>query len=78
MSNQTKNERKFFTDFKAVMPMPDLIEVQKDSYEWFLKEGLAELFDEISPITDFIGRDLELSFEKYYLDEPKFDENESK
>jgi len=78
MLNKTNNERKFFTDFKAVMPMPDLIEVQKDSYDWFLKEGLAELFDEISPITDFIGRDLELSFDNYYLDEPKFDENESK
>ncbi|MDD5071346.1 MAG: hypothetical protein PHQ42_01280 [Patescibacteria group bacterium] len=60
------------------MPMPDLIEIQKDSYNWFLKEGLAELFDEISPVTDFIGRDLELYFEDYYLDEPKFNETESK
>ena len=58
--------------------MPDLIEVQKDSYAWFLKEGLADLFDEISPITDFIGRDLELQFGKYYFDEPKFNEAESK
>jgi len=58
--------------------MPDLIEVQKDSYAWFLKEGLADLFDEISPITDFIGRDLELHFGKYYFDEPKFNEAESK
>jgi DNA-directed RNA polymerase subunit beta len=58
--------------------MPDLIEVQKDSYAWFLKEGLADLFDEISPITDFIGRELELHFGKYYLDEAKFDEAESK
>ncbi len=58
--------------------MPDLIEIQKDSYNWFLKEGLADLFDEISPITDFIGRDLELYFTDYYLDEPKFNEAESK
>ena len=63
---------------EEIMPMPDLIEIQKDSYDWFLKEGLAELFDEISPVTDFIGRDLELYFEDYYLDEPKFDETESK
>ena len=71
-------ERKFFTDFKEVMPLPDLIEIQKDSYRWFLEEGLTELFDEINPVTDFIGRDLELYFEDYYLDEPKFSETESR
>jgi DNA-directed RNA polymerase subunit beta len=60
------------------MPIPDLIEIQTDSYKWFLKEGLAELFDEINPVTDFIGRDLELYFEDYYLDEPKFSEVESR
>lgn len=58
--------------------MPDLIEIQTDSYKWFLAEGLAELFDEINPVTDFIGRDLELYFEDYYLDEPKFTEIESR
>ncbi len=70
--------RKFFTTVNEVMPMPDLIEVQKISYKWFIEEGLADLFDEISPVTDFIGRDLELYFEDYYLDEPKFNEIESK
>nr|BFD24790.1 MAG: DNA-directed RNA polymerase subunit beta [Candidatus Parcubacteria bacterium] len=58
--------------------MPDLIEIQKDSYKWFLDEGLAELFEEINPITDFIGRDLELYFEDYYLDDAKFSEQESR
>jgi len=72
------SSRKYFTNQSAAIPMPDLIEVQKDSYAWFLKEGLADLFDEISPITDFIGRDLELHFGKYYFDEPKFNEAESK
>ncbi|MEI7619975.1 MAG: DNA-directed RNA polymerase subunit beta [Candidatus Falkowbacteria bacterium] len=71
-------ERRFFTDSKESMPMPDLIEIQKDSYKWFLDEGLAELFDEISPITDFNNRDLELYFEDYYLDKPKFSEVESR
>jgi len=56
----------------------DLIELQKKSYDWFWKIGLRELFDEFSPITDFIGRDLELYFLDYYLDEPKFDEVQSK
>ena len=70
--------RRFFKDFKETIAMPDLIEIQKDSYRWFLQEGLAELFDEINPVTDFIGRDLELYFEDYYLDEPKFTEVESR
>jgi len=70
--------RKFFTETKAAIVLPDLIEIQKDSYAWFLKEGLKDLFEEVSPITDFIGRDLELYLEDYYLDEPKFDESESK
>jgi DNA-directed RNA polymerase subunit beta len=72
------SKRKSFSEVPEVMPMPDLIEIQKDSYSWFIKEGLAELFDEINPVTDFIGRDLELYFEDYYLDEPKFSETESR
>ncbi|MEK7680458.1 MAG: DNA-directed RNA polymerase subunit beta [Patescibacteria group bacterium] len=67
-------ERKFFVANRSAMPLPDLIEVQKNSYDWFLKFGVKELFDEVSPITDFTGRDLELYMENYYLDEPKFDE----
>ncbi len=67
-------ERKFFTSVRDAMPMPDLIEVQKSSYDWFLKFGVKELFDEVSPMTDFTGRDLELYLENYYFDEPKFDE----
>ncbi len=73
-----KNNRLFFTDFKESMPIPDLIESQKNSYAWFLKEGLAELLDEISPIIDFNNRELELYFGDYYLDNPKFDEVESR
>ncbi|MFA5109154.1 MAG: DNA-directed RNA polymerase subunit beta [Patescibacteria group bacterium] len=72
------SKRKSFSEITEVIPMPDLIEIQKDSYNWFLKEGLAELFDEINPVGDFIGRDLELYFEDYYLDEPKFSEVESR
>ncbi|MBU4315499.1 DNA-directed RNA polymerase subunit beta [Patescibacteria group bacterium] len=71
-------ERKYFTQVKDAMDLPNLIEVQKASYEWFLKEGIAELLSEVSPIGDFIGRDLELSFGEYFVDEPKFDEQTSK
>jgi len=69
-----KTDRKFFSEISDVIPVPDLIESQKTSYQWFLEEGLRELLDEVSPIQDFIGRDLELHFGDYYFDDPKFDE----
>ncbi|MBT6691726.1 DNA-directed RNA polymerase subunit beta [Candidatus Parcubacteria bacterium] len=71
---KTSVSRKYFTTLREAIPLTDLIEVQKKSNDWFFSEGLKELFDEISPIKDFIGRDLELYFLDYYLDEPKFDE----
>src|SRR5574344_1831072 len=71
-------DRRYFTDFREAMPIPDLIELQKDSYKWFLEEGLAELFDEISPIVDFNNRELELTLGDYYLDKAKFNEIESR
>ncbi len=67
-------ERRIFTPLRDAIPLPDLTEIQKSSYRWFFSDGLRELFDEISPIRDFIGRDLELYFLDFYLDEPKFDE----
>ncbi|MCW1892171.1 MAG: DNA-directed RNA polymerase subunit beta [Candidatus Uhrbacteria bacterium] len=73
-----ERERKFFTSSRDAMALPDLIEVQRDSYRWFLDEGIRELIREISPVKDFIGRDLELSLDDYFFDEPKFDEKTSK
>ncbi len=69
----SKNQRKYFTE-SYKMQIPDLIEVQKNSYNWFLREGLDELLHEMSPIIDVSDKGLELSLEKHYLDEPKFDE----
>lgn len=69
-----EEKRRFFTANVPAMPMPDLVEVQKNSYNWFLKTGIKELFDEVSPICDFSERELELYFEDYYLDDSKFDE----
>lgn len=71
-------ERRSFTSITDASSLPDLIEIQKASHDWLFKEGLRELFEEISPVKDFIGRDLELYFLDYYLDEPKFDEVTSK
>ncbi len=52
--------------------MPYLISLQKNSWAWFQKEGLKELFSEISPIRDYTGKELELWFLDYKLDEPKY------
>ncbi len=74
----TEAERRYFTASRDAMALPDLIEIQKQSYRWFLETGIRDLLKEISPIKDFIGRDLELSFVDYFIDEPKFDEKTSK
>jgi DNA-directed RNA polymerase subunit beta len=71
-------ERKYFTPNRNAMPLPDLTQLQKDSYKWFFDEGIKELFEEVNPITDYIGRNLELYMIDYYLDEPKFDEKTAK
>ena len=61
-----KNTRMSFARQKEVLGVPNLIKVQKDSYQWFLDEGLQEVFDDISPIEDYSGR-LSLSFVSYEL-----------
>jgi DNA-directed RNA polymerase subunit beta len=62
----------------ALVSQPNLVEIQTSSYKWFLKEGLKELFEEVSPIKDYTGKELELNFEDYYFDEPKYDEEYSR
>ena len=61
-----KDVRMSYQRQKEVLEMPNLIEVQKDSYNWFLKEGLKEVFDDISPITDYSGH-LSLEFVDFEL-----------
>ncbi|MHB9019682.1 MAG: DNA-directed RNA polymerase subunit beta [Minisyncoccota bacterium] len=62
----------------AFIDQPNLIEIQTDSYKRFIKEGLKELFKEVSPIKDYAGKDLELHFKDFYFDEPKYDEEYAK
>ncbi len=61
-----RSQRMTYARQKEVLEMPNLIEVQKDSYQWFLKDGLREAFDDISPIEDFSGH-LSLEFVSYEL-----------
>ena len=77
-NNNKKRTRRYFTKVHETTALKDLVDIQKKSYKWFLEEGLKELLDEISPIRDFTGRDLELYFLDYYLDEPRFDELSAK
>ncbi|HRC79824.1 MAG TPA: DNA-directed RNA polymerase subunit beta [Sedimentibacter sp.] len=70
--------RMSYSKINEVLELPDLIEVQKKSYEWFLNEGLKEVFDDISPIEDYTGN-LILEFVDHSLDgEPKFSQIECK
>ncbi|MBD3282453.1 MAG: DNA-directed RNA polymerase subunit beta [Candidatus Portnoybacteria bacterium] len=63
---------------KNLKSLPSLVEIQLNSYNLFLERGLRELFDEISPVSDYSGKDLSLYFGDYYLDEPKCDELKAK
>ncbi len=70
-------QRRSFARIKEVLELPNLIEIQTASYEWFLEEGLREMFRDISPIEDFTGN-LSLEFIDYSLGEPKYDVDECK
>lgn len=73
-----KRERMSFSKIKEIADVPNLIEIQADSYDWFLREGLKEVFTDISPIEDYTGN-LILEFVDYSLDEkPKYDIEECK
>ena len=73
-----KNTRKSFSKIDEVLEMPNLIEIQKNSYQWFLDEGIKEVFNDISSITDANGK-LTLSFVDYTIDDtPKYSISECK
>ena len=72
------NTRMTFSKINEVIDMPNLIEIQKDSYKWFVEEGLKEVFRDMEAITDYSGN-LQLSFIDYRFDEnPKYDVGECK
>ncbi len=70
--------RKRYARIPEVLPIPNLIELQLDSFRWFIEKGLRELFDEISPIKDFTGKVMELQFLDYEFGTPKYSEEESR
>ena len=73
-----KTERMSFAKTKEIRQMPDLLEIQRDSYKWFLEKGLREVFRDVAGITDYTGT-LELSFVDYSMkDKPKYTIEECK
>src|SRR3989344_6548621 len=72
-------KQKFFSKHREPFTeAPDLIQIQRASYDWLIKEGLPELFKEISPIHDYSEKKFELSFLNLRFDEPALNEHEAK
>jgi DNA-directed RNA polymerase subunit beta len=71
-ASRDSSGRYSFSEFQEY-PFPNLIEVQLNSYQWFLEEGIRELFEEVSPIIDFSGKKIELHFLEHSFEEPKHD-----
>lgn len=69
--------RRSFSRIKEILPLPNLTDVQTESYKWFLDEGVKEVFDDIMPISDASGR-LTLEYVDYKLQEPKYTVDESR
>ncbi|MEK7872905.1 MAG: hypothetical protein AAB502_03480, partial [Chloroflexota bacterium] len=74
--NGLRLQEKSYAHIPEVLPIPSLIETQINSFEWFKREGLRELLDEISPVQDFTGGRFELHFEGYEFGSPKYTETE--
>lgn len=67
-------KRKYYKPIQTVLDLPNLTEIQTNSYNWFIRDAIAEIFDEVNPIVDFSGKLLSVEFGDYFLDEPKFSE----
>ncbi len=65
---------KWYASSKNVVSLPNLNSLQMESYKWFLTKGLENLFNEITPVEDLTGKNLELHFIDYYMEEPRVDE----
>ena len=78
MAKTTANNRVYFTEVDETTKLPNLIEHQQESFDWFVKDGLAEIFTEINPIEDYTGQKLELRFKKHRFEPPKTTEMEAR
>jgi len=74
----TPKERVFYTKTDDSLDLPNLVDHQNKSFQWFVEEGLGELLAEISPIDDYTGTKLTLSFKDYRFEDPKLSEAEAR
>lgn len=74
----TQSTRKYFTDDQEIVQLPNLVDHQNRSFQWFVDEGLGELLAEISPIDDYTGTKLSLKFKDYRFEDPKLTEAEAR
>ncbi len=72
-----KSERRSYSKIRTDVDLPGLIEIQTESFKWFVEQGLKEVFEDMSPITSF-NQNLKIYFDSYYFEEPKYDIVQSK
>jgi DNA-directed RNA polymerase subunit beta len=77
-TTQSATKRTYFTSNDQVLDLPNLVDHQNRSWQWFVDEGLGELLAEISPIDDYTGTKLSLSFKEYHFEDPKTTEAEAR
>ena len=77
-ASKTAQQRVYFTSTDDALDLPSLVDHQNRSFEWFVEEGLGELLAEISPIDDYTGGKLSLSFKDYHFGEPKLTEGQAR
>jgi DNA-directed RNA polymerase subunit beta len=75
---KSAGNRTYFTKPDDVLPLPSLVDHQNKSFQWFIEEGLSELLAEISPIDDYTGGKLSLTFKDYHFGDPKLSEAEAR
>ncbi len=73
-----QGKRVYFTKTQDILDLPNLVEHQNRSFDWFVKDGLGELLAEVSPIDDYTGGKLSLRFKDYHFEEPKMTEAEAR
>ena len=74
MIKKLVSPRQYWGKIEKSLPELDLLSIQKQSYKWFIEEGIREVIDEISPIEDFTGKNWELILDDYKLGDPKISE----
>lgn len=77
LSNKKKNDRQYFSKAPFLVPELNLIQIQLDSYHWFLQTGIKEVLEEISPVEDFTGKNWTLELGSFHFGNPKYTSEEA-